>query len=37
MEPFPALTYLSLTGPKEKGVLAPVLPHRLLGGGILRL
>ena len=36
-EPFPALTHLSLTGPKDIGELVPVLLRNLLGGGALRL
>ena len=36
-EPFPALTHLSLTEPKDKDERAPVLPRKLLGGGTLRL
>jgi hypothetical protein len=36
-EPFPALTHLSLIGPKDKSERAPVLPRKLMGGGTLRL
>jgi hypothetical protein len=31
-EPFPSLTHLSLTGPKDKDERAPVLPLKIMGG-----
>jgi len=36
-EPFPSLTHLRLTGPKDQDERAPLLPRSLLGGGTLRL
>ncbi|KAI9451452.1 hypothetical protein BJY52DRAFT_1352066 [Lactarius psammicola] len=36
-QPFPSLTHLRLTGPKDQDERAPVLPRSLLGGGTLRL
>lgn len=36
-EPFPALTHLSLAGPRDQDERASVLPCKLLGGGTLRL
>jgi hypothetical protein len=36
-EPFPSLTHLSLTGPKDKDERALALPRKLLGAGALRL
>jgi hypothetical protein len=36
-EPFPALTHLSLSGPRDQDERVPVLPLKLLGGGTLRL
>ncbi|KAN0134720.1 hypothetical protein V8E53_007505, partial [Lactarius tabidus] len=36
-ELFPALTHLSLTGPRDQDERVPVLPLKLLGGGTLSL
>ena len=36
-ESFPSLTRLSLTGPGDQDEHAPVLPHKLMGEGTLRL